>query len=100
MKRAQWHILSVVFLGIVLAGCGVGSRTAAPSPQTSSVVSDSAHAQISSPQQDPVHITVQQGHGSLTVHVTTSRHVSSATAHQLQSDVQQLNQLLQQLQNP
>ncbi len=100
MKRQGWRVPSVVLLGIVLAGCGVGSRTAAPSPQASSAVSGSAHAQISSPQQDPVHITVQQGHGSLTVHVTTSRHVSSATAHQLQSDVQQLNQLLQQLQNP
>jgi uncharacterized protein YceK len=88
MRCHGWHMTGTLLLAAVLSGCA--TITPAASPRRSA----------RPPQQSPVTFTFQQTQGHLTLRVQTLHPASSSAAHQLQGDLQQLNQLLTQLQNP
>lgn len=101
MKRLGRWVPSTILIGFCVAGCGLTTSNATPGhPHAAAIVSSSGHRKISVESSQAVKITVQQGHGELTVQVTTSHKISPNAARQLQITVQQLNQLLQKLQNP
>ncbi len=97
MTQWQWFVGGMMALSIGLTGCGsVASNAQTSSHSPASIVTQSN----TSLGKAPVHITVQQKQGHLTVHIATPQGVSKPEAAKLQNAVQQLNQLLQQLQNP
>ena len=93
MKRWEWFGIGALALSTMLTGCGSAtSAGVTPNHQAQTGTYSNTHA--------PVHITVQQKQGHLTVQIATPKGVSAPEAAKLQNEVQQLNQLLQQLQNP
>ncbi len=102
MQRVVGLTGGMLAVALGLAGCGSANVAAHASSQASAPAAPVTTTQTypsRTQAHNPVHITVQQGQGHLTVHITTPG-VSGHQAAQLQSAVQQLNQLLQQLQNP
>ncbi|WP_139061440.1 hypothetical protein [Sulfobacillus thermosulfidooxidans] len=92
----------VVGLSLILSGCG--SPFSSPAhPATQTPPATQAPPVRSSPVSgDPqaVHIVLQKTQGRVTVRLSTSHAVSPIESQKLQSAVNQLNQLLEQLQNP
>ncbi|AUW94161.1 MAG: hypothetical protein C7B44_13875 [Sulfobacillus thermosulfidooxidans] len=99
MLRHGWRVGGLLIIGSLTAGCGV-AHTATATPQSPTAVSGSVVTAKSVTKSPAVHISVVQNHGQLAVKVATSSKASTATVEQLQKSVAQLNQLLQELQNP
>lgn len=96
MVRFKWLGGGMMVLSLILSGCGSAfSSQAHPATQAPKVPS----AQVSG-EQHAVHIVVQKTQGHLTVRLSTSHAVPATESEKLQSAVNQLNQLLEQLQNP
>ncbi len=102
MQRVAGFTGGMLAVALGLAGCGNATTAAHTSRETSASTAPVTNLRTypsGTQAHTLVHITVQQGQGHLTVHITTPG-VSGHQAAQLHSAVQQLNQLLQQLQNP
>lgn len=83
-------------LGLGIAGCGSQkSASASQQPSPASATKSVSHVTLASSSSPSRQVARQ-----LTVTVPSSQHVPVADTNALQSEVKQLNVLLQQLQNP
>ncbi|WP_053959340.1 hypothetical protein [Sulfobacillus thermosulfidooxidans] len=95
MVRFNWFGGGIMALSLILSGCGSVSTQAHSASQAPVAPSSQVSGGHSA-----VHIVVQKSQGHLTVRLLTSHAVPAKESAKLQSAVNQLNQLLEQLQNP